>query len=342
MNATSTAIPAKSGAADWLRQHQLAAFFALTFLFSWTIYLLMALLSPQDSAVRSRMALVAGFGPSLSAIVISAATSSRDQVISFRKQAALFVPALVVAAALECVDHLWWNHHVQAALIVLDVLLITLIAFVVSRLRSARKGVRDLVRAVTQWRVGLGWYVLALGLWPALVLAGNAAARWLAIGLPPSPTWPEVSIVPIVLESFSWFLLFGGPLSEEPGWRGYALPRLAKRFSPLVASVILGALWGLWHVPLHLMGMYYGGAMGALIRVQEIPRAILFTWLYNRTKGSLLLSILFHAAVNTTSLFLPRSFGLVLGLCTIVAVVVVIADKMWRRPPTIRPCQQGC
>ena len=158
MNAMTRSVPARSGAADWLRQHQLAAFFALTFLFSWTIYLLMALLSPQDSAVQSRMALVAGFGPSLSAIVISAATGSRDKAVPFGRQAALFVPALMVAAALEWVDHLWWNHHLQTSLLVLDGLLVALVAFVVSRLHSARQGVRDLVRPMARWRVGPGWW----------------------------------------------------------------------------------------------------------------------------------------------------------------------------------------
>jgi membrane protease YdiL (CAAX protease family) len=120
-------------------------------------------------------------------------------------------------------------------------------------------------------------------------------------------------------------------LNEEPGWRGFAMPRLQSRFSPLVAILFVGTFWGLWHVPLHLMGMYYGGAWGALIRIQELPRAVLFTWIYNRTKGSLLLTILFHAAINTAGFFLPRSFPMILVVCTLTAILVAIKERMWKR-----------
>jgi membrane protease YdiL (CAAX protease family) len=136
-------------------------------------------------------------------------------------------------------------------------------------------------------------------------------------------------------EYFLWFFLFGGPLNEEPGWRGFAMPRLQSRFSSLVATLILGTFWGLWHVPLHLMGMYYGGAWGALIRIQEIPRSVLFTWIYNRTKGSLLLAILFHTAINTTGFFLPRSFPMILVVCTLTATLLAIKERMWKRLPDI-------
>jgi hypothetical protein len=87
---------------------------------------------------------------------------------------------------------------------------------------------------------------------------------------------------------------------------------------------------------LHLLGVYYGGAWGAIIRIQEIPRTILFTWIYNRTKGSLLIALLFHTAINTTSLFLPRSFSIVLVICTLIAAIVVIAEKMWKYPQALR------
>ena len=157
----------------------------------------------------------------------------------------------------------------------------------------------------------------------------------LNLQLSPAPTWSTRTLLYAIPEYFIWFFLFGGPLNEEPGWRGFALPRLQSRFSPLVASLILGTFWGLWHVPLHLMGMYYGGAWGALIRIQEIPRAILFTWIYNRTKGSLLLTILFHATINTTGFFLPRSFPMILVVCTLTAILIAIKERMWKRLPSI-------
>jgi Na+-transporting NADH:ubiquinone oxidoreductase subunit NqrB len=84
--------------------------------------------------------------------------------------------------------------------------------------------------------------------------------------------------------------------------------------------------------------MYGGNPWGALIRIMDIPRAILFTWLYNRTKGNLLIVMIFHAATNTTSYFLSRSHYAIFGLVLVVALLFVIMDKMWRKlPSTHRP-----
>ena len=135
-----------------------------------------------------------------------------------------------------------------------------------------------------------------------------------------------------MFESFLWYLLFGGPLNEEAGWRAFALVKLQRRLSPLMASVIIGVFWGLWHLPLHLMGMYPLGAQGVLIRIFEIPAAILFTWLFNHTKKSLLPVLILHAVRNTTSLFLPRNYVTSSLLLLFLAVVLVFTDKMWRSP----------
>jgi hypothetical protein len=82
------------------------------------------------------------------------------------------------------------------------------------------------------------------------------------------------------------------------------------------------------------MGFYPGGPLGAVVRIMDIPRTILFTWLYNRSKGNLLVMILFHAAVNTTGWFLSRSYEAVFVLLFIVVIPFVISDKMWRRLPS--------
>jgi hypothetical protein len=130
-----------------------------------------------------------------------------------------------------------------------------------------------------------------------------------------------------------------GPVVWWPPKRGARVARfcftaLAEQIQPVGGQYHSGCHLGILHVPLHFMGVYYGGALGSVIRLQEIPRAILFTWLYNRTKGSLLIVLLFHAAVNTTSLFLSRSFEITFFLCILLAIAVVLTDKMWRRLPS--------
>ncbi|MFB0537313.1 MAG: type II CAAX prenyl endopeptidase Rce1 family protein, partial [Anaerolineae bacterium] len=84
---------------------------------------------------------------------------------------------------------------------------------------------------------------------------------------------------------------------EEIGWRGYVLPRLQARFSALVSSLILGVVWGLWHLPRFWVA---GDTESfALATLHNIAMAVLFTWVYNNTNGSLLMVTLFHAAINT-------------------------------------------
>jgi membrane protease YdiL (CAAX protease family) len=214
-----------------------------------------------------------------------------------------------------------------------DTALVLLAAFVVSSALSARRGVRGLLQGLFRWRISAGWYLVAFGLWPLLVLVANALARVLNMGVPSTPYYP--TIIPLVLlafESFLWYLLFGGPLNEEVGWRAFALVKLQRRLSPLMASVIIGAFWGLWHVPLHLMGMYPYGALGAIIRIFDIPLAIVFTGLFNRTRQSLLSVLILHASINATSLFLARNYITSSVLLTFVAVVLVFTEKMWRSP----------
>lgn len=100
---------------------------------------------------------------------------------------------------------------------------------------------------------------------------------------------------------FSFFLaimFFGGPLGEELGWRGFVLPKLQKRFSPFRASIILGSIWSCWHIPMFLA--HAAGYDISFFRYlfETIWLTILFTWLYNHTKGSLFISILFHSVDN--------------------------------------------
>lgn len=330
----------KADFAEGIRRNQLVTFFVLTFLFSWSIYLVAALSEFANQTVLSRLLLIAAFGPSLSAILVSTTITARTAAPLSKRRAVLFILVIAVATAVEWLDHVWWRHQVDVQLIVTDAILVTLAAVVISSIYSTRQGVRDVIAPITRWRVGMIWYLLALGLWPAIVLAGNAIAQSLNMAIPSGPAWPNRPVLLVIVESFVWSFLFGGPLNEEPGWRGFAMPRLQRQFSPLVASLILGTLWGLWHVPLHLMGVYYGGAWGAIIRIQEIPRTILFTWIFSRTKGSLLIPLLFHAAINTTSLFLPRSFGVVLMICSLIATTVVITEKMWKHLPSAATSRQ--
>jgi membrane protease YdiL (CAAX protease family) len=104
--------------------------------------------------------------------------------------------------------------------------------------------------------------------------------------------------------------LFQEPLNEEPGWRGWVLPKLEKKYGSIIASIIIGIVWGFWHVPLYFTGLYAGGLEGMLGRLLwTIPLSLILTWVYKHTHGSLLISVLLHTSINfqgdITSIILP-------------------------------------
>jgi uncharacterized protein len=95
----------------------------------------------------------------------------------------------------------------------------------------------------------------------------------------------------------------GGPLAEEPGWRGFALPRLQRLHGPLVGSLILAPLWACWHLPLFFVPAWDTPPtiLNFILYLTAVTvMTIVFTWVFNNTKGSLLIAILLHAAVDTS------------------------------------------
>lgn len=126
------------------------------------------------------------------------------------------------------------------------------------------------------------------------------------------------SLAGVVLTEFVRVLFLGGPVGEELGWRGFALPRLQQHRKALDASVLLGLVWGLWHLPLYFVlgtgqseilsaGTSPAFAIGGFLG-WTIGLSVLFTWLFNQTRGSLIIVVLFHAAVNLAA-FLPTAVG---------------------------------
>ncbi len=185
---------------------------------------------------------------------------------------------------------------------------------------------RWLVRCF-QWRVGTRWFALALFL--PLVVMTLAAALHVALGGTVAPS-PARTHLPLVALNFVLVFFLGGPLGEEFGWRGYALPHLQKRYGWRAASVGLGTIWGLWHLPLFFIPTTVQSQIPfALFLLSTIAMSVLFAWLFNRTKQSVLPVLLLHTAINawpsTVVLILPdghgfRAYGLVVGLLTLVAL----------------------
>lgn len=207
----------------------------------------------------------------------------------------------------------------------------TLSAIILTAVNGGKASLRELLDRLLLWRVGAKWYILALFLGVSIGL--SAIALHLLLG----------GRVSEIATPFPWYLLLPAflghlltaSLGEEIGWRGYALPRLQARSSALAASLVLGGLWGFWHLPSFWMsaGKYFGLPFIWFL-LGTLPLAILFTWLFNNTNGSLLIAVLFHGASNFAFILpiLPavagelRPFKLYVGLLWIVAIVVVAVE----------------
>ena len=164
--------------------------------------------------------------------------------------------------------------------------------------RGGRDAVRALLRRLLEWRVGAQWFAFALLFLVTLKLAAALIVRltsgtWPAFGS--FPPWYQVLVVSLLA------MVLGGPLGEEVGWRGYALPRLQSLLGERAASVMLGALWALWHWPVFFIpGLDQYGQPFIPYALYVTGLSVAFAWLYRNTRGSLLLAVVMHTAVNQT------------------------------------------
>jgi membrane protease YdiL (CAAX protease family) len=198
---------------------------------------------------------------------------------------------------------------------------------------EGKPGVGRLLRRLVQWRVGWLWYPFILCGIPIVIVAGFLALPGAEAVI--HPVFPQIIwVFPLALIVE---ILTSG-LAEEPGWRGFALPRLQQQPGPLLGSVILGILWQCWHLPLYLTN--WGGGAGWLeiceAIIGNIGLTIVITWVFNHTRGSLLIAILLHATIDAfgataaTSLFPVQwmqqngNMALLLGFGAVALMLVVV------------------
>src|SRR5215217_4569302 len=180
----------------------------------------------------------------------------------------------------------------------------TIAAFIMTATTEGREGVRRLLGRYVLWRVGLRWYLFALLGVPLIMLLGTMVY---SMELPNLGALGGPSYLLSYLATFALVTVLGGPLLEEGGWRGFALPRMERLYGPLLASLILGVLWALWHLPEFLVPSWTAAMGGGGILVITLfilgdsTIAIVITWVFNNTRASVLLAILVHASIDTFS-----------------------------------------
>jgi membrane protease YdiL (CAAX protease family) len=179
-------------------------------------------------------------------------------------------------------------------------------------------------------RIGWPWLLASLLIYPAIFLIS------VLMILPFGGTWPEaeplmamlMGVGPFVLNTIIILLL--GPVSEEVGWRGYALEKLQSHWSPMKATLVIGVIWWAWHLPLFFMPSTLHGSQGLFsfftigYFFTVVSYSVLFTWLYNNTKQSILVTILAHFSINYTIGTLSPFDGTLFIITTVLLLILGI------------------
>ena len=215
-----------------------------------------------------------------------------------------------------------------------------LAAFAITAWTQGRKGLGDLVARMFRWRVGPRWWLWAVASPLVFFAAGVVAVRivsgeWPSLeGLGRFNGLPQVGVLGV------WALLTAiNGLGEETGWRGFALPALQRRFSPLISTLILAPVWAFWHIPYFFVIENYrrfGPGQVAGFVIGLTCGAVVLTWLYNRSGGSILLVTLWHGTYNLLS-GTEAAGGLIAAVVSTLVMVQagVLAFLEARRPGSV-------
>jgi membrane protease YdiL (CAAX protease family) len=228
-------------------------------------------------------------------------------------------------------------------------------AFIVVLILGGWRGFVDLLRPFGRWRVSLGIWGLAIFGPGILYLIGLGVHLLMGGETPPFiMIREELNLLPLYLVMVV-LMPWNGPVGEEFGWRGYALPKLQDKYGPLIASLVIGTIWGIWHLPDFFAPL---GVISALVTVLgmgflipytlgTIANTVFMTWLYNKSKASALIAgIVWHAAIDFWAPILlsdsslaaaregthlptvaPNLYLTVLAVQVVVAIILVFATK---------------
>jgi membrane protease YdiL (CAAX protease family) len=314
----------------FVRSHQLIAFFVLAYTITWAVWI------PAHSLEYAGLISAWGaFGPALAGILITRLVNPK-QSDGGRRDPLLALLLGVAVSALVFLLMVWmqvpppWPPRLLHSLILQGLVSATAPAVVLASAFSRNEAVGDFLKSLVKPRGSAIYYLFALFLFPFTFWLGTVISR--AFGLAPfyevAPRHGWDAVLFIMVAFISKFF-YGNGLGEEPGWRGFALPRLQTRYSPIVSSLIIALAWFPWHLPLTGFGAdeisYLGYGLGF------VPEAVVLTWLFNRTNGSILAVGIAHAAYNVSGMYLFPPSSTVLVIQFILVVGLLFVDRMWDR-----------
>lgn len=316
----------------WLRKRPLAAFYLLTFVLSWGLWLPFILSGAEAAGL---FAVIGLFGPALGCVIAAriifpAAGKPRAKGFWW-----IFTAVLLAATFSFYFYNRLTSPDVTPAALVIYAILAVFPAYIIASAAAGSAGARRTLRSLVKPGGWWGWYVLALVLPVIFRLASVQLAGVLGWELLSEPeisgTFLEFSGTLSIV--FLYTFIFAGGINEETGWTGFALPRMLAKVNPLVATLIVWGLWILWHVPMALAGYF---DLNLHVLIGSFLGRFLLTWLFMRSSGGILTALLFHTSVNVTSQFVPLTYAslIVDGMA---AILVIVGARMWRRLPDNDP-----
>ena len=308
------------------------SFFVLTIVFSWTCWAIGYVIFPKSYILQLPFLRLGAFSPALVSILLCTLDKSGNKTRLYDKKRHRIFIITWIFATIHIIIYLNVIEDLDLSILSIAISTVTslLPAFMISRIYSRNNAVRKHMSSIIKPGKSIKHITISFLLIPTvlvcdlllnMLIGNNPSINYYdAYGL---PGFLLVILILLVAQS-----LQAGGLSEEPGWRGFALKNLQYKFSPLISGLIVGMIWGLWHFPMFIPQIKEISALMILYNCFQL--GILFTWVYNKFHGNLFSVILLHASWNVATDILPKSFvfDVIIGM---ILIYVIFSDKMWKR-----------
>ena len=323
-----------------IRSFPVVTFFILSIILMFGFLFPAIFLVPHDTTYGQMtgyyISMLAVYSPAIAGVFVSKIVNHPDKSKSIKGKSLILFLFWVVAMIIQ-LTNLKLTAPSGASMVGLFLLEVPVSLLPLWLILSALKGskeVRKLLHTLVRPGGGFIYYLIALFTFPVIHIAGSAITNVIK----GQALFPDLgNIIKLFYTVFITFLsvlLYSGGLNEETGWRGFAQKRMQSKFNPLMVALILWILMVIWHIPNDLLQYQNGGYL--TVRILLYPFiTIIFCWIYNRTNGNILPVAIFHASMNSMNPLMGL-FPITLAgniMIIILALGVVIKDKMWRKLP---------
>ena len=327
-----------------VRRYPVAAFFISAIVICFATLFPAIYLVPRDAGIFGVLGFYLGkigvYSPLLAGIFVTRMIQPGRHQGSFLRRLKVSLPVWLVALLVNMASlRITAPPSVPlTGLIMLSAPVALLPAWAISSAVTGSDGVKRMLATLVRPRGSIVYYLVALLTFPFIHVIGAGITN----ALQGNPLLPQLNQLPglsyTVLVTFFFIIFFAGGINEESGWRGFAQTRLQSKYSPLVTALILWVCMVIWHIPNDLLQYQQGGYL--MVRIMLYPFiTILLTWIYNRTNGSILAVVIFHASMDSMNPLmgiLPITTASNILLVAF-AVLVAVWDRMWRRLPKEHP-----